>query len=484
MTWKPDKHIKTPVYKQIMLHFENRIVQRDLLPGAKLPAERELAAALGVNRSTVHTAYEELRSAGLVKSVQGSGTHVSEDVWGLAPRLSPNWRQYTSGGLFLPNQPVAERVRQFMQEPSFINLAGSELSEDLLPVPLFERLLRQISLSESLQYGEPGGTRSLREAIAQHLQEAHQIEADPDQILITSGIQQAFNLIIQCLLAPGDAVALERPSFFYSRTIFTASGLRPLPIPMDEHGIVPGAIRELHERHPLRMIFVNPTYQHPTGTTLSLERRLQLLQIAEQLRIPIIEDDPYSLLTFRDSPAPPPSLMALHQGGDFVIYLGTFSKVAAPGIRIGWLVAPKPVINRLALAKEQMDFSTSSIAQQLTEAYLASEERLAHLERIRTTLTARKTAMLQALDKHLTGLGSWIRPDGGYYVWGKLDMPLQDQAFVEACIRHNVLLFPGTVYGAAPNHVKLVFARTDPEQIEEGVRRMALALQSMMRLSF
>lgn len=480
MTWKPDKHSKTPVYKQIVLHFENRIVEGDLLPGAKLPPERELAVMLGVNRSTVHTAYEELRSAGLIKSVQGRGTQVSEDLWGVTPRLSPNWRQYTSGGLFLPNQPVAERVRQLMRNERFINLAGSELSEDLLPVALFERLLRQVSLSETLQYGEPGGTRSLREAVSKHLLETRRIDADPDQILITSGVQQAFNLIIQCLLAPGDAVALERPSFFYSRTIFTASGLKLLPIPMDEHGIVPGAVPELHERHPLRMIFVNPTYQHPTGTTLSLERRLRLLAIAEELRIPIIEDDPYSQLTFRDSPAPPPSLMALHQGGDFVIYLGTFSKEAAPGIRIGWLVAPKPVIKRLALAKEQMDFSTSSIAQQLTESYLTSGERLSHLERVKSALTLRKTAMLQALDNHLPGLGTWIRPQGGYYIWGKLHMPLQDQAFAEACIRNEVLLFPGTVYGAAPNHVRLAFARSNPEQIEEGVYRMAKALKSLM----
>lgn len=478
MNWMPDLSNKMPIFKQIVHHFEQCIIHGQLLPGERLPSERELAEQLGINRSTVNAAYAELRATGLIKSVQGSGTKVSEDLWGITPRLSPNWKDYMNGGLFLPNQPAAQRIRELSRDPSFINLASSELSEDLYPVEMLNRLLQQMTLQHSLQYGEPQGDRGLRETVAAHLEREHRIAAAPEQILITSGIQQAFNLITQCLLSPGDAIALERPSFFYSRTIFTASGLRLYPISVDEYGIIPDEIRRVHSHHKLRMIFVNPTYQHPTGTTIPAERRRRLLEIAEELRIPIIEDDPYSLLTMEGSPPPPDSLITMHQGGEFVIYLGTLSKIAAPGLRIAWMVAPKSVIERLTMAKEQMDFGSSTLPQHLAKAYLSSEEWPVHLQRVRASLTVRRNRMLEALKTYMPMDSKWAVPDGGYYIWVRLPFSVKDSRLVEECVKRKVLAYPGTVYGAEPNQLKIVFARSEEEEIEEGVKRLSLALQA------
>ncbi|UJF33965.1 MocR-like pyridoxine biosynthesis transcription factor PdxR [Paenibacillus hexagrammi] len=480
MNWQPDTSSHIPLFKQIIQYIENGIVTGHMFPGERLPSERELASKWGINRSTVNLAYAELRATGLIKSVQGSGTKVSEDLWGITPRRSPNWKDYVNGGLFLPNQPVAQRVKELLRDESYINLASSELAEELIPVAWMDQLLKQISLKHAVQYGEPGGDRGLRETIADHMQAEHKVEVQPEQILITSGIQQAFNLIIQCLLSPGDAIALERPSFMYSRTIFTASGLRLYPIPVDDYGIRPEEIRKLHSHHKLRMIFVNPTYQHPTGTTLPADRRRKLLEIAEELRIPIIEDDPYSLLTLGGSPAAPPSLLAMHNGGDFVIYLGTLSKIAAPGLRIGWMVAPKSVVERLTAAKEQMDFSTSALSQQLAKAYLSSPEWKGRLQIITRQLTRRRDIMLDALTKYMPRGSKWIIPEGGYYLWVKLPFKVSDSRLVEECIRHRVLLYPGTVYGAISNQIRLVYSRASEEELGEGIRRLSLALQSSL----
>ena len=462
-----------------MRHFEQRIIQGDFAPGQRLPSERELAKQLQVNRSTVSMAYDELRATGLVRSVRGHGTRVSEDSWGVVPSRMPNWHLYTAKGTFLPALPMDRRIREASNIPGIINLARSELSPDLFPVARLQRLLRTMSVTVPLGYADPRGARPLRDVLVQHLAEQYGIQAHPDQILVTTGAQQSLHLITQCLLAPGDSIALEGPSYAYSLSLFTSAGLRLFRIPMDAQGLQPDAVVELHRKHKIRMVFVNPTYQNPTGTTLPGERRQRLLELCRELRLPIVEDDAYSALTLDDTITPPPALVTMEEGTHNVIYLGSLSKTAAPGLRIGWVVGPASVIARLADAKEQMDLGTSAIAQQLALNLIESGEWTANLKKLQQTLAMRRDRMIQALTRYTDNHVTWHVPYGGYHIWCNTNVRAKDSEVLEMGIRHHVLFVPGGLYGAERGHVKFSFARAAEQEIDEGIRRFVETMRTV-----
>lgn len=469
MVWKPNLENNEPVFKQIMRYFEERIIRGELSPGQSIPSERSLAEKLNVNRSTVSMAYDELRATGLVRSVRGRGTHVSEDLWGVIPSRIPNWNLYTSKGAFLPGLPLDLRIREASHVPGIINLARSELSPDLFPVSALQRLLGKMSLSIPLGYSDPRGARQLRETLVKHLGEQYGIHVHSDQILITTGAQQSLHLITQCLLAPGDSVVLEGPSYAYSLSLFTSAGLRLFQTPMDEYGLLPEGISELHRRHRVRMVFVNPTYQNPTGTTLTPQRRKRLLEICSELRLPIVEDDAYSALTL-DGSTPPSPLVSMEGGNNNVIYLGSMSKTVAPGLRIGWVVGPRTVIQRLADAKEQMDLGTSAISQELARTFIETEW-TPHIKKLQKDLSIRRDCMSNALGRLPDKNIRWTVPNGGYHVWCRTNLTVTDSDILELGIRNKILFVPGGLYGAPRGYVKFSFARATPEQIEEGIHR-------------
>lgn len=471
-----DRTSKEPLYRQIVRHFENRISQGDIPPGTALPPERKLANQLGVNRSTITAAYEELRASGMVQSVQGRGTVVSDHLWGVHPSRLPNWNQYLNEGSFLPARPLVKRIREESDDFRIINLAGAELAADLLPTKTLNELLRGISLASPPTYPDPKGEPALRQTLSIHLKEQYGIRTDPKQILVTSGAQQALHLITQCLLSPGDAVAMEGPSYAYSLPLFISAGLRLFRLPLDEQGLLPDEVRTLFLKHRIRMVFANPTYQNPTGTTLPLARRKKLLQICEELRIPIVEDDAYGAITLQGSPPPPPPLIALTERGGLVIYVGSLSKTVAPGLRIGWLVAPQSVVERLADARQQMDFGTSPILQQLVSEYLSGHWN-AHIDVIKNELSRRRDHMIQALERHMGKEASWVVPQGSYHIWCRLQRKVPETELLEAGIKNGVLFVPGGVFGAERGFVRITYARAKANEIGEGIKRFAKMLQ-------
>jgi GntR family transcriptional regulator, regulator for abcA and norABC len=475
--WKPDLESNEPVFRQIIRYFEERIISGELSPGQSMPSERSLAEDLKVNRSTVSMAYDELRSTGLIRSERGKGTQVSEDLWGVIPSRIPNWNLYSSKGAFLPALPLDLRVREASNMPDIINLARSELSPDLFPVSALHQLLRKMEITIPLGYSDPRGARQLRETLVKHLGEQHGIHVDSDQILITTGAQQSLHLITQCLLAPGDSIALEGPSYAYSLSLFTSAGLRLFQIPMDENGLQPEELVTLYHRHKVRMVFVNPTYQNPTGTTLTIERRRRLLEICSELRLPIVEDDAYSALTLDDTVKPPSPLVSMKDGHRNVIYLGSMSKTVAPGMRIGWVVGPRSVIERLADAKEQMDLGTSAVSQQLARDFIESGEWTNNLKNLQTTLSARRDCMIRALEGLVDKNVTWTVPLGGYHVWCRTNRGVRDSEILELGIRNKVLFVPGGLYGAERGYVKFSFARATTEEIEEGIHRFGETLR-------
>ncbi|GKU79399.1 PLP-dependent aminotransferase family protein [Paenibacillus sp. L3-i20] len=476
--WKPERNSKKTLYEQIADHLEQRISYGEYPPGSLLPSERKLAEQLGVNRSTVILAFAELRALGIIESRTGSGTRVSRTKWGATPKHTPNWSRYAEGGSFLPNLPFMRRIREALtQQPSLIDFASGELSADLAPTKEITLLMNEHSYTSYLGYDNPQGYIPLRQALVANLDRYRDIKTTESSILITSGSQQSLYLITQCLLSPGDAVAIEDPSYCYSLPLFQSAGLRLFRLPVDEHGINPEDVRSLYKKHRIKMVFINPNYQNPTGTVFSTERRQQLLDVASELALPIVEDDPFGLTSYEGTPPSP--LKSMDKVGS-TIYIGSFSKIAASGLRVGWMVAPNSIVERLADARQQMDFGLSVIPQQVAAQFLKSAHFEPHLERLRLQLQYKRDLLIEALQKELPDLISFMVPQGGLHLWCKLAPEVHDGKLLEEAIRRGVVFVPGSVYGSDSGFVRFTFARAKADQIGVGIAKFAEALRELI----
>ncbi len=474
--WKPDLNSKTPLFRQIAIYFEQEITEGKRQPGSGLPPERKLAQDLGVNRSTITAAYAELRATGLVESRQGSGYRVSETLWGVKTKQIPNWKRYAERGVFLPSAPLQYRIRQAMCQPGMINLASGEPNPELYPSKLLADAMSKIPIESSLSYPEPEGLFALRKQLSNYLKVNLQISVDEDEILITAGAQQALHLITQCLLNPGDVVGIEGPSYFYSLPLFQSVGLRILQIPMDKDGLIPSEILPLYNRHRIKMVFTNPTLQNPTGVTLSLDRRHELIETCQKLGIPIVEDDPYHDFFFDGGKVLP---IKAFDNEHTVLYIGSLSKTVAPGLRIGWIIGPKNIVERLSDAKQQMDFGTSTIMQYLAFEYLSSGKREHHLEKVRAELKYRRDIMLRHL-KGFSHLVDYMEPDGSFNIWCRLKKPVPDSDLLEACIQNGVVIRPGGVFGSEPGCFRLTYANCTSTMVDQGISRLRQALDEVI----
>jgi len=476
--WKPDRHSRTPLYEQIADHLEQRIAYGEFPPGSLLPSERKLAEQLGVNRSTVILAFAELRSTGIIESRTGSGTRVSATKWGITPKHTPNWKRYAEGGNFLPNLPFMRKIREALtHNPDLIDFASGELSADLAPIDEMAEIMSKHRYTSYLGYDNPQGYIPLRRALIAYLERHRGIRTTESSILVTSGSQQSLFLITQCLLSPGDAVAIEDPSYCYSLPMFQSAGLRLFRLPVDSYGIHPEDVRALYKKHRIKMVFTNPNFQNPTGTLLGAERRKQLLAVASELALPIVEDDPFGLTEYDG--VPPSPLKAMDSLGS-VLYIGSLSKIAASGLRIGWMVAPRTIAERLADARQQMDFGLSVIPQQVAEQFLNSSYFEPHLDRLRMNLRFKRDLLTDALEKELPGLIRFSVPQGGLHLWCKLVPEIHDGKLLEEAIRKGIVFVPGSVYGSDSGYVRFTFARAKADEIRVGVSKFAEALRSVM----
>ncbi|MDR2075529.1 MAG: PLP-dependent aminotransferase family protein, partial [Desulfovibrio sp.] len=424
--WKLDRSGKEtlPLYLRLVRLIENGLDRGDLKPGERLPSERRLAVILGLNRSTVIRALNDLADRGVVLRKTGSGTYVNPEKWGVQSYRVLNWRS-----------PPAPRTRAaddaFLREAAALRAgeaqAGApalDLSRDDLPGALFpQRPVPKISWKELIraERGEEGshlGLSSFRQAVRSFLRRRMELDAPLEQILITSGTRQAIFLITQCLLSPGDAVGVELPSYFYSLPVFQAAGLRLCALPMDREGVTPEGLEALASRLPLRMVFLNPLFHNPTGACMGEGRKRDILRICSARHLPIVEDDASSLLAFRPGMAAGP--MKRQDSGHRVIYLGSLSSYAGRNLRAGWMVAPEPVIRQLAEVRHMMDAGLSVLPQFLGERYLdlAAD---AHIEDLRRILAERAAALARHLADLCGDLAHWEEPAGGLYLYARLN---------------------------------------------------------------
>ncbi|GAB4281933.1 MAG: PLP-dependent aminotransferase family protein [Coriobacteriia bacterium] len=334
----------------------------------------------------------------------------------------------------------------------------------------------------ALQYGSSEGRAELRGIVAEMMAEIG-VRVRLDDLVITQGAQQALDLLGKILIDPGDTIITEGPTYLGALQAFSAYQPRVVTIPMDDEGMRTDALEaELARLGPrgAKFIYTIPNFQNPAGVTLSPERRRRLVELARAYDVPVIEDDPYGRLRFEGGHAKP--LRALDED---VIYLGTFSKVFAPGLRLGWVAAPRPILGKLLLAKQAADLCGSAFAQIAAERYFTGTRWRRVVQDLAGVYAARRDAMLEALGEHFPGEARWTRPEGGFFVWAEMPAFLDLKSLLAEAVEHGVTYVPGDAFfpdGSGRNCMRLAFCYAEPDRIREGVARLAEVLEDRLEL--
>lgn len=483
--WKPDPSSPLPLHRQISAYFIGKISSGAWPPGMRLIPQRELCRQLGVNRSTVVTALGQLAALGLIEGSRGGGTRVAASSragasgpdaaarsTGAAGQLGGNWNDYVEEGIHYPNLPAVQAINRLEYEAGLIRLGTGEPAPGLLPGGSMRQVLLELAQNPlpPLSYEEPLGSLSLRRAVSQELSK-NGIAADPSSILITSGALQGLQLIALGLLPRGSTVLLEKPSYLYSIHAFQSAGVKFSGLPMDKDGLLPDQLAAAAIRSKAAMLYTIPSFHNPTGILMDAGRRDALMDIAGGLGLPILEDGAYQDLWLDDRPPNP--LKARDREGR-VLHLGTLSKAASPGLRIGWIVGPEPVVRRLADIKMQTDYGASSLSQLAAARWLEGGYHEQHLVLLRGKLRQRRDFMLQLLDIHFAGLASWNIPAGGFYIWLSLNGTLSLRRLFKAALQAGVLLNTGDLYDRSDSrHLRLSFAYASEDEMEHGIAALA-----------
>jgi len=470
--WKPQKTLSIPLHQQISNYMKNKIMTGEWTIGTKLPPQRHLAKLFQVNRSTIVTALDELAADGLIESKVGSGTRVINNTWGLLTSTPPpDWISYVKSGIHKPNKSIIQQINKAEAEPGFIRLGTGELSPDLLPNEKMAGILQfNHARPLSLGYAEPKGSLSLRKSVSAYLKEKG-IAASPESILIVSGGLQALQLIAIGLLDRGSTILHETPSYLNSVHVFQSAGMNLFGIPLDEEGIQCNSIPRIKRQHKAALLYTIPTFHNPTGTLMSEKRRLELMEVCQKEAIPIIEDDVYGDLWLEESPQKP--LKANDTQGN-VLYIGSMSKSLSPGLRIGWIAGPEPVIERLSDIKMQTDYGSSSVSQFAVDNWLRSGHYKEFLIELKIELRYRRNFTHQILKKHFSEIATWSIPKGGFYIWLKLQPKVSTRKLFDLALREGILINPGNVYDKHDDqHLRISYSYASLEQLEEGLIQLA-----------
>jgi 2-aminoadipate transaminase len=371
--------------------------------------------------------------------------------------------------------------------PEVVSLAGGMPFVSGLPTDLisgaFEKVMRDEGPA-ALQYGSGQGIPRLREHILE-IMAIEGIRGSVDDVVVTTGSQHALELVTKLFINPGDVVLAEGPSYVTAMVVFKSFQAQVEHVAMDEHGLLPEALRlriaELKaEGKTLKFLYTIPNFSNPAGVTLTWERRLEILEICRANDILVLEDNPYGLLYF-DAP-PPQAMRSVEEDG--VIYLGTFSKTLAPGFRVGWALAPHAIREKLILANEAAVLSPSSFSQYMITEYLDTADWRGQIDTFRGIYRERRDAMLSALAEYLPQL-SWTVPNGGFYVWATLPDHLDSKAMLPRAVKELVAYTPGTAFyadGNGRNNMRLSFCYPTPEFIREGIRRLSIVVNGELDL--
>ena len=524
-----DPSLPRPLHRQLYTSLRLAILERRVKPGARLPSTRHLASALGLARNTVHGAFDQLIAEGYLETRHGSGTYVAaslpDDAFRATnsrertpvpalertrgqPVISPppdRGRAASPAGAAMAGVKAAEVQATDNQAPGVtLSAWGRRLASMAAPpyagppsglmldfrhgrpdASLFTQeewrrvAMRQLRQTErdDLWYGPPAGVPALRTAIAEYLARARGVRCTPEQVIITTGTQQALDLVARLLVDDGTPAVVEDPCYPPARRTFAALGATIVDVPVDDHGLRTDCLPAVGAS----LVYTTPSHQYPIGATLPVSRRLELLSWADQHGALVIEDDYDS--EFRHAGRPLEAMQGLDRSGR-VAYVGTFSKVLYPALRLGYLVAPPGLVEHAVEAKRLLDLQTATPTQHVLAELMASGQFEAHLRRMRRLYRARRNALLEALGRELPGLATPGPSEAGLYLRIVLSRDLDEATIVKAAAARGVAVYSAAPYFSRPVEqpgLILGYASLDEAGIAEGIRRLRLAIDDTLR---
>ncbi len=471
ISWRPDKNSEMPIYEQIVEHIRDQVAGGDILPGYRIPSQRELAEKFQVNRSTVNTAIDELVSLGILKTEVGRGTFVEDDMWNSLIKTSSGWDMHKYHGLFIENTDPTRKAHELIGNYNYIDLGSNDLSSELTPTSYIRNALKYMPMGiDSLNYLPPLGHYGLRSELTRQLA-GKGIMVKPENILITSGSVQALHLISLALVKKNTTLFTEEPSYINTLNIFPSMSINMKTIAMDDEGIsIDKLSKTVGKNNAPSLLYTIPNYQNPTNILMSQSRRENLIKFCMRNKIVIIEDDAYGDLWFEKRPPRP--LKAYDKNG-FVLYMGTISQTLSAGLRIGWIVGSKSIIKRLSDVKMQIDYGTSSLSQMVLRELFESGAYNKYLETLRPKLKVKRDFLLRLLDMHLKDLCTWTVPNGGYHIWLKFKDKLSVEKLFHAAIEKMILLDPNPgITDKKASAIRLSYSYADYQDMVTAVKTL------------
>jgi 2-aminoadipate transaminase len=485
-----------PLYIQLRDQLRALVHAGDLRHGDRIPASRELANILGVHRTTVANAYAELESEGLIQGHVGRGTFIRRngDSLKITPPAPPvlNGHHGIRWELLFADErgeEVLSRLTASAPEDA-LSFVMARPAQEFFPIEELQTCVNTVlrrEATEVLNLGPSDGYGPLKEALLDMLQREGMAAKD-ENLLITDGCQQSLDLISKAFVRPGDCVILENPTYPGAVAIFNGARARCLAVPVKTHpgpdselGIDVEALEATLAANRVKLIVLTPDFHNPTGTSMSLASRRKVLELAARHQVPIVEDHIYARLHLREERVP--SLKQLDRSS-LVIHIDSFAKVAFPGLRVGWIVAPATVVERLRLVKQTTDLHTDQLAQATLAEFLRRGLFNKHLARMRKVYSSRLDALDAALRKHMPDETRWTRPEGGMCLWLELPPGFDANELLIHVKERGVLFAPGRyfyVQNPLPNTLRLAFAGLDEKQIARGVATLADMLRVEMR---
>ncbi len=478
-----------PAWRQICARVVALVEDGALLPGDRLPPSRALAARVGVHRTTVVRAYAELAALGYVESRPGSYTTVRRRARppatapsaGAGARPLLDWGRLASPGARAALAGAATAPAPGPAPADTIDFSRLTADPDLAPGDELRRCLKSVlvrSRGAALDYGDEAGYAPLRETIAARLR-VHGIASGPDEVIVTAGAQQGMDLALRLLCRPGDRVVVEAPTYGMAHALLRLHGVAPVEVPMREDGLDLDRLERALATRPPRLVYTMPNFQNPTGITTGQAHRERLLALCERRRVPLLEDGFEEEMKYFGQAVLPIKSMDAH---GIVLYLGTFSKVVFPGLRLGWIAAPREAVARLAAIQRAASLGGNTLAQAAAARFCSGGDFEAYLKRAHREYRARMQALLRALSQHMPTGVAWTRPLGGYTLWLTLPLPVAAEAeFCQRLLRDGVRVSPGRAFFARPPaaaHLRLSVSCVAGERIAEGCRRIARALDA------
>ena len=480
-----------PIWKRLVRNVVRMVDDGSMPDGARLPPSRTLARDLGINRSTVCRAYEELASLGYLESRSGSystirsRTRLAPQSRAVRPLL--DWDAVMAPGLARTYHDAIALPRAVAPQAGWIDFGSLTADPTLSPLPEFSRVVRRLlsaSGEELLDYGDPTGHPALRQTLALRMH-AHGIRASAEDVLITQGAQQALDLVLRLVARPGARVVVEAPTYGLVLPLLRLHGLEPLEIPMRNDGMDLDQLeKKLATEKPV-LLYTIPTFHNPTGITTSQAHRERLLGLCEKHNVPILEDGYEEEMKYLGRRVLPIKSM---DARGIVIYVGTFSKVLFPGLRVGWVTAERECLHRLAMLTRVMSLSSSHLPQAALERFCHEGRYDRYLKRVHARFRRRMTALLEGLEKHCSRVGAeWTRPNGGATAWLRVPgaKPQDEKRLLELAVKAKVAITPGSPFFAANPAPEVGFRLSISKvrliEVDEGCKRLAKVIAGLKK---